>query len=496
MAPIMKTLKRDHVHLVSVMIITMIFPLVLTQKEITLDAVMKSAKPTRNDEYLCSSHKLPANEELYITQYKAIADAGRAHHILLFGCDEPAVDSKTWHCGRICKSQEQILFAWAKNADPLVLPDGVGFRVGANTQIKYIVVQVHYVHPLPETFKISFSFNRQRYLAGIYLLLAYSVVIPGKSEKVHADISCQFKASGPIYPFGYRTHAHSLGRVITGYQVNGTYHRIGKGNPQWPQAFYPVEDKIVIKPGDYLTGRCTYNSTGRGRSTYIGATANDEMCNFYIMFYMDANTRLQYHSCAGNNFPSLIRNMPKDADVPLPPNPALEEAAHGHHGHMGNPEGHDEEVKTTPKATPKPTLAPTTAKPTTENFDIGNVIDDILSNNKYIHPNALSRNTDLVNQDNIYQQESDGMYPREFIPDYNMNDYYNELENQRARKRFHSSPYASRPTYQRRPLYNLNNNDNLDYYDEDVGGYQYGEKDPNLSSRYKGLGGQAFKQTQ
>lgn len=32
---------------------------------------------------------------------------------------------------------------------------------------------------------------------------------------VFADISCQFKASGPIYPFGFRTHAHSLGETNT-----------------------------------------------------------------------------------------------------------------------------------------------------------------------------------------------------------------------------------------------------------------------------------------
>lgn len=342
----------------------------LTQK---LDLLMRNASVTMNDEYLCSSYKLPANDQ-YIVQYEALANAGTAHHILLFGCDEPASSEDYWHCGRLCKSQEQILFAWAKNAPRLNLPKDVGFHVGGQTSIKYIVIQVHYVNPLPpgsldtSGIRLSMTSLRQRYEAGIYLLLAYSVRIPGNSVNVFADISCQFKASGPIYPFGFRTHAHSLGTVISGYQVNNTYNLIGKGNPQWPQAFYPVENKVVIQRDDYLVGRCTYNSTGRNRTTYIGASHNDEMCNFYIMYYADRNTRLQYHSCAGNNNPRLIQKLPAYSYQQLPPNPLLEMAAHGPSGHMGDPEGHSlSPIVTAAPVTMAPTPAPTQAptKPTT-----------------------------------------------------------------------------------------------------------------------------------
>lgn len=347
----------------------------LTQK---LDLLMRNASVTMNDEYLCSSYKLPANDQ-YIVQYEALANAGTAHHILLFGCDEPASSEDYWHCGRLCKSQEQILFAWAKNAPRLNLPKDVGFHVGGQTSIKYIVIQVHYVNPLPpgsldtSGIRLSMTSLRQRYEAGIYLLLAYSVRIPGNSVNVFADISCQFKASGPIYPFGFRTHAHSLGTVISGYQVNNTYNLIGKGNPQWPQAFYPVENKVVIQRDDYLVGRCTYNSTGRNRTTYIGASHNDEMCNFYIMYYADRNTRLQYHSCAGNNNPRLIQKLPAYSYQQLPPNPLLEMAAHGPSGHMGDPEGHSPSpivtaAPVTMAPTPAPTQAPTkstTRKPDT-----------------------------------------------------------------------------------------------------------------------------------
>ena len=41
-----------------------------------------------------------------------------------------------------CASGSQIIYAWAMDAPRLDLPDGVGFRVGADSTIKYLVLQV------------------------------------------------------------------------------------------------------------------------------------------------------------------------------------------------------------------------------------------------------------------------------------------------------------------------------------------------------------------
>lgn len=41
---------------------------------------------------------------------------------------------------------QQIIYAWARDAPKLALPDGVGFKVGKDSPIKYIVLQVHYAH--------------------------------------------------------------------------------------------------------------------------------------------------------------------------------------------------------------------------------------------------------------------------------------------------------------------------------------------------------------
>lgn len=66
---------------------------------------------------------------------------------------------------------------------------------------------------------------------------------------------------------------------------------------------------------------------------HLRATGNDEMCNFYIMFYTDSAVRNPAGQCGGVQSQALVDHMPADSDVTLPPNALLDEVAHGHHHH-------------------------------------------------------------------------------------------------------------------------------------------------------------------
>lgn len=72
-----------------------------------------------------------------------------------------------------------------------------------------------------------------------------------------------------IYPFAYRTHAHKLGLVNSGYLVKGendeqTWTEIGRRSPLLPQMFFPVTNEVEVKNGDILAARCTmYNFVDR-----------------------------------------------------------------------------------------------------------------------------------------------------------------------------------------------------------------------------------------
>lgn len=91
----------------------------------------------------------------------------------------------------------------------------------------------------------------------------------------HMEAQCRLTEDKTIYPFAYRTHAHSLARVVSGYRVreteNGHFNwtLLGKRDPLTPQMFYPVFDKSPITTGDILAARCTYASD-RSITTKIG----------------------------------------------------------------------------------------------------------------------------------------------------------------------------------------------------------------------------------
>ena len=52
-----------------------------------------------------------------------------------------------------CGSGSHVIYAWALNAPELILPEGVGFRVGGpDSDIDWLVLQVHYasINRIPE----------------------------------------------------------------------------------------------------------------------------------------------------------------------------------------------------------------------------------------------------------------------------------------------------------------------------------------------------------
>ncbi|KAF4526790.1 hypothetical protein B566_EDAN015586 [Ephemera danica] len=228
-----------------------------------------------------------------------------AHHMLLFGCKTPGSQAPVWNCGEMskaptpdlksaspCGSGTQIIYAWALDAPRLSLPDDVGFRVGGDSPIQYIVLQVHY-HLMdsskigqPDTSGIFLHYTERplNKLAGVYLLGTGGVIAPQSTE--HMETSCYIKEKKVIHPFAYRTHTHKL-------DFNGTNHwtLLGKRNPNTPQMFYPVENPVPIGYGDMLAARCTM------------------MCNFYLMYYVDNDTPLETKYCFTSGPPEYYWNQ-------------------------------------------------------------------------------------------------------------------------------------------------------------------------------------------
>lgn len=285
--------------------------------------LMPNVKPHKPELYLCTPIKVDTSTSYYITGYEPNATMHTAHHILLYGCDEPGSRKPVWNCGEMTskssneeetatpcgvRAHSQILYAWAREAPKLMLPKDVGFKVGKDSPIKYMVLQVHYASIAKfadgssddSGVFVDYTTRPLNKLAGV-ILLGTAGYIPAMGLE-HMETACEIDEHKTLHPFAYRTHTHSLGKVVSGYRVRaderGEYQwtLLGKRNPLTPQMFYPVENTDPIEYGDYLAARCTMKST-RNRITEVGATNEDEMCNFYLMYYVENDDPLTMKYC-------------------------------------------------------------------------------------------------------------------------------------------------------------------------------------------------------
>jgi len=284
-------------------------------------------RPTFDNEYVCTS-KSYANDTFYITEYFPSDQYEAAHHIILYGCSEPGVaNADVWYCGEmnsdnkdksglpqgpICKGDEGIIFVEAMQAGSYALPPDVSFEIGKGTRFPYLVIQIHYKSvaifeenkQLTDSSGIDFKYQTEptMFTAGVILLGSDGEIRPNRKTALgeeHLDIICtpdKLPRYQNIVPFSFRVHAHYHGVLVSGFRVRNLpfnyRHRgqsewtlIGVQNPQEEQTFYPVGD-MVIRPGDTLTARCVY-SNPTDSVIKIGPTADDEMCNFYIMYYTE-----------------------------------------------------------------------------------------------------------------------------------------------------------------------------------------------------------------
>ncbi|XP_010830275.1 PREDICTED: peptidyl-glycine alpha-amidating monooxygenase isoform X7 [Bison bison bison] len=316
----------------------------IDSSDFALDIRMPGVTPKQSDTYFCMSVRLPMDEEAFVIDFKPRASMDTVHHMLLFGCNMPASTGNYWFCDEgTCTDKANILYAWARNAPPTRLPKGVGFRVGGETGSKYFVLQVHYgdISAFRDNHKdcsgVSLHLTRlpQPLIAGMYLMMSVDTVIPPGGKVVNSDISCHYKKY-PMHVFAYRVHTHHLGKVVSGYRVrNGQWTLIGRQSPQLPQAFYPVERPVDVSFGDILAARCVFTGEGRTEVTHIGGTSSDEMCNLYIMYYMESKHAVSFMTCTQNVAPDIFRTIPPEANIPIPVKSDMV-MMHGHHKETEN----------------------------------------------------------------------------------------------------------------------------------------------------------------
>merc|ERR1711879_582552 len=261
--------------------------------------MMPNVRPSQEEAYMCTPVRITDTETFYVTGFKPNATAHTAHHMLIYGCEEPEAEEGL-ELHPPCAKGNQIIYAWAMDAPELKLPPDTGFRMGKDTNIKYLVLQVHYanIDQIRESgddsgVVLHYTDEEQPQTAGV-ILLGTGGMAPGHSTTFF-ETACSVDDARTIHPFAFRTHTHSLGMVVSGWKVTEgkNWDLIGKKSPKDPQMFYPIKDSsMTLTHGDILAARCTW------------------LIPMTMMYTLDRPTRMKcvtFMSCIG----SWARNQSK-----------------------------------------------------------------------------------------------------------------------------------------------------------------------------------------
>lgn len=89
---------------------------------------MPNVSTQMEDAYMASSFKL-SDTQRYIISIEPLTNASVAHHMFVYGCEEPTELTKSfWEGANVCRGAKMLLFAWGLNAKALVLPEGIFFK--------------------------------------------------------------------------------------------------------------------------------------------------------------------------------------------------------------------------------------------------------------------------------------------------------------------------------------------------------------------------------
>lgn len=196
-----------------------------------------------------------------------------------------------------------MLYDWVAGGPDITFPDEVGFEIGGDSGIDYLVLQIHYVnheHSEPShgliddsgvvVATVSGPNHGITKLAGC-LTLSYQGSVPmGVSRQT---VACDIREDKVIHPFSFLPHTHELGFNMGIYKVprQNLARRIliGEADPRDLQIFYPVSDEsLVIEKGDWLMSFCDYNNT-RNKVVNYGESKHDEMCNLFLMYWIEGD---------------------------------------------------------------------------------------------------------------------------------------------------------------------------------------------------------------
>jgi len=293
-----------------------------------------NSKIEKKEQTRCLYLELDKSEDVYIIELEIIGNRSVNHHMSL-GLLRDIYDMDYQENGNTidCKNDNvngrdsRRIYTWALDAAGIKFPNGIGIKASGSTGLKYLALGLHYNGDLPigfvdnnSAYILTMTTQKLPYQVGVYTLGDSLSDIPPKRERFHMESACEYNLPYDMVPLAYRTHAHIIIPVISGYVIkNNKWIELGRMSPHQPQQFYPVTNKnVIVRKGDILATRCTANSMERTELTLIGERHTDEMCAFYLQYYTDYPGNLHDIYCYPPHIYSFKKNIrsapPRNSD--------------------------------------------------------------------------------------------------------------------------------------------------------------------------------------
>jgi len=337
-------MERNFVCFLSVLFYILVFGLSYASAKddltsFNLELQIQGAKPRTENTFQCSLFPVPSpGKQLWMKGFSSLGDPTKAYHTTLIGCQDKysnQTEGTAWDCsdGVICDNFQEI-FTWNQYSPAAVLPPGVGFKIGDNSTVKYLMLMVHYEKPLKEDevdyqtgLSLKITEEKQQYMAGLLLLTSRGFSVPPNETSYGVDVNCLVGTPTNLTIFASQVHTHSLGYAVSGYKLDNKtlkMDEIYRGNPNWPAPFYQTRNLVEIQPMDIVAAMCSFDSTSKVTETESGVYIGGVMCEMYFMYYTDPEKGKSYMQCVTRQIPVVSELYPPDVHTPLPRNEFLE----------------------------------------------------------------------------------------------------------------------------------------------------------------------------
>lgn len=275
-----------------------------------------------NDLYKCFVFPMDFGEDIYVTGIEVVPGNKRAvHHVLLYEDDsnipinlDNADPEIGYQCfGGIGSNNATLVGGWAPGGDPQFMPDGMGIRISANTNL---VAQVHYpsyaVGEVDQTdIRISYTTASQRNLAVSPVLNHFTsmidgpLIIPANEVKTFNQV---WTVPTKMTFTGVAPHAHLICTSMESWAETPNGELIDLVDiPNWDfdwQKFYGFNRPVVLEAGTRIFGRATYDNTVNNHHNpnfppqliTLGEDTDEEMMVFFytLTLYQSGDENLVF----------------------------------------------------------------------------------------------------------------------------------------------------------------------------------------------------------